>query len=1242
MHLKRITICGFKSFADRVSLTFDRGITGVVGPNGSGKSNIIDAVRWVMGEQNAKNLRGEKATDIIFAGSDRRKALGMADVSLVFDNSDDSSFCPPEYRHEPEITLTRRLYVDGQREYLINRKPCRLKDIVGFFAMTGLGGRSYSMIQQGQVDRILNAKPEDVREILEEAAGTLLYKHRKAEAQKKLESTQLNLNRVMDILNEIERQQGTLKDQVEKAQRWQELTTDLKQQELTLFGHNYRHFFTKQNEIDVQLKAEQDREVEFFAKLAQFESRQQELQQVLDEADPGIATLNEEITVLREQIARAEATVINSLAKIDGGEKRLQQISFEVGEDSENLKVLESQVDGATSELHAAEKEAGRLRGVIEQFQAEVEGAEESAQVYRSRLEEMDDEVRNLNRLVDSNKYRIEALQRDMERIARVKTEHTARIQVLEQESTRTLELVELAQEKVSKQQAGLDVEIREKHTRESAVAQRYNQMKDAHQRRDERRERYHEARARITSLDELAAGATDVVGAVADLKAKAPAAGNLISGFLTDYLAFNDQAAELPRTMVGAFERWLERVLITDITKLNELVRLAQKHATGAIPVIVPDFLGVVNDEKLKKWVAATGAEPLSDYLRVDSTAQNSHGIGQLTKRLYLLSVLELSSNELKELPHGIVVFTAQGVCVAGDGEFVLGSKAIGGGLLSRKSEREHLVAELKVLESELAGFQAKIDELEMQINQDRQIVAEIDGRLQAQNKDVLGVMHELQAAQQQADHKQDLIGAAQKALAEQVSLELSLTKEIADLTVSRKAFEVELASLVVDMEGLKQEAAGLDERREESVRVHNARRMDLAKSEARAQAIKDSYVHTRAQLELLQNKLSRRYEEQSGLAGEIERAKTDLATAQGAIEGLIYKREDQERLMYEKREANAGVHEELRVTESRLRELREQQQKIQKSAADRNLSLERIKMAIAGVEAQALEKYQVDIKLYEFAFDEDFNLDKAGRQVSALRGKIEALGPVNMMAMKEFSDLSERENFIRGQHDEIIASATLLAEAIQEIEGTSKEKFLRIFATINENFGKLFPILFPGGEGHLELTNPDDPLQGGVEIMVRLPGKKMQRMNLFSGGEKALTAISLIFALLKTKPTPFCFLDEVDAPLDEANVGRYNRVLEALSEHFQFIIITHNRRTMEVLDTLYGITMQEPGVSSVVGVDMKQDLPPHLRKAFKEVSAEKASLTGERQGASADRQGAVAAGAPMTTSAAAATAAL
>jgi chromosome segregation protein len=1202
MHLKRITVAGFKSFADRISLTFDRGITGIVGPNGSGKSNVIDAVRWVMGEQNAKNLRGEKATDIIFAGSDRRKALATAEVSLTFDNTSDDGFCPPEYRHEPEITLTRRLYIDGQREYLINRKPCRLKDIVGFFAMTGLGGRSYSMIQQGQVDRILNAKPEDVREILEEAAGTLLFKQRRQEAQKKLEATQLNLSRVTDILGELERQQVSLKDQVEKASKWQDLSTELRQEELLLFGHNFTHFDTKQRELAGQIAEEMSKEAATLSELASLESRHAELQQILNDADPELAALNETYAVIREQIARSEAQIGNCLHRRDAGEQRLAAIARELTEDQENVKVLESQFENSSNELRAAETEAERLRSLIENFQDEVDSVDESVRVYETRVAEHEDEQKNLTRLIDSNRYRTESLARDLEKTRRSKEEQHARLIQLEEDHAQAMHLVAFAEEKAAGRKEGLDVEIREKHSREATVAQRYAQIKDANVRRDAHRERYHEAKARITSLTEATTGATDVASAVVELKEKIPATAECIRGLLTDYIALNERASELPKSLLQAFERWSERLVLDDLNALNNLIQLTQKTGTSyALPIAVLSLSEPVDKAQAESWANKHGAEPFAAYLKIDTRLG---GMSNLTDRLWYLPALQMSDELFTDLPKGLVVFTARGVSFTGDDEFIIGSRGAAG-LLSRKSEKEQLERELKKLEGELSRCQTEIDELEVRINEDRAVIADIDTRLQAQNQDVLAVMSELQSAQQMADHKQELLVSVRKTLDELTAQETGFCKESADLEATRESLQVELNTIETEIASLKAESSSLDERRDEVMRQHQQRQLDMAKSQARAHTLKDSWVHTKAQMELLQNKLSRRWEEQNSIQHDLEIAKQQLEEAQRDVETNVMRRDELEDKLALKREENAGTHEELRVVDGKLRQLRDIQSRVQKIVADKNVAIERAKIGMSSVIEQAQEKYQVDIRTWTFAFNPEFNIEKSSRLVSSLRSKIEALGPVNMMAMQEHTELNQREKFIRGQQDEIIASLNLLGDAIAEIETTSKEKFLNIFQVINAEFGKLFPILFPGGEAHLEMTNPEDPLNAGVEIMVRLPGKKHQRMSLFSGGEKALTAIALIFALLKTKPTPFCFLDEVDAPLDEANVGRYNRVLEALSAQFQFVVITHNRRTMEVLDTLYGVTMQEPGVSSVVGVDMKQDLPPHLKKAFKEEGA-------------------------------------
>lgn len=1199
MHLKRLTIHGFKSFADKVVLTFDKGITGIVGPNGSGKSNVIDSVRWVMGEQNAKNLRGEKALDIIFAGSDKRKPLTLAEVALTFDNTEDTGVCPPEYRHEPEITLSRRLYADNEREYFINRKPCRLKDIVQFFALTGLGGRSYSMIQQGQVDRILNAKPEDVREILEEAAGTLVFKQRKIEAQKKLEETSLNLSRVDDILREVDKQQASLEGQVEKAQQWTKLSDELKELELKLFAHNFHFFKEKLDTIEAAMKAEQDKEVDNIANLAAFEARYEELQQILSDSDPELAALMEQFTVARETLARAESAISGSIERISTNEKRLADLDRELAEEDTTLKMLEEQSDRSAAELSAAENEARTLRSMIEDFQGEVDAVDESANVFKTRLLEFEDELRNINRLMDTNRVRHEGLTRDIQKSESVKAMHQERFDLLETEALEALEAVTKWEGKASGQQEGLDREIREKHEREAILAQSYAGMKDAQTLRDNSREKYHETRARLTSLEELVAGATDVAASWNTLSAKESSVKEITLGLLAHHVSFNDHAVELPKKVLSAFENWAERLVMTDANHVSDLVRMCQRHNVGGIPITIFNEHAGASLDDIKKWADAEGAEPMAEFLKLN---QGDQTIKALIDRVFLLQVLQLDAKTINGIPKGVVVFTPQGLLIHSANDLVITGSATGG-ILSRKAEQEKLAAELKELERNLAASQAKIDELELRINESRQIVAEIDTKLHGQNKEVLGVMAELQSARQTAENKKELSAEVQRQMTDLVAQVAAMTQELESLYESRQSLEREREQIDAESLQLREEYASIDERREELLRQNQQRQIDMTKAETKAQQLRENRRHSQAQLELTQNKLSRRYEEQAKLRLEIDEARLAHERAQGDIEGLILQREELQERVNEKRDANASIHEEIKVLDSRLKEFRDAQTRLQKLLADKNLEAERIRLGIESFSAQANEKYQVNLAEAPFVRDEDFNLDKAGKTVNSLRSKIENIGPVNLMAMREYEELGERKSFITTQRDEITSSIDILNTAIAEIESTSKDKFSVIFEVINKNFGELFSILFPGGEASLELTNPEDPLAGGVELMVRLPGKTRKSMTLCSGGEKALTAISLIFALLKTKPTPFCFLDEVDAPLDEANVGRYNRVLEALSEQFQFVVITHNRRTMEVLDTLYGVTMQEGGVSTVVGVDMKKDLPQHLKKAFKDV---------------------------------------
>ncbi len=1201
MYLKKIIISGFKSFADKTVLTFNKDITGIVGPNGSGKSNVIDAVRWVMGEQNAKYLRGEVATDIIFAGSEKRQAMAMAEVSLVFDNTDPGPFCPPEYQHEPEISLTRRLYVDGEREYLINRKPCRLKDIVSFFAITGLGGRSYSMIQQGQVDRILNAKPEDVRNILEEAAGTAIYKVRRDEALKKLQATQENLARVEDIVAEINRQQETLQSQMEKALQWKELSDSLREKELNLLGQNYRHFDRQLKEIQNSLNQENTEEAEILGNLAHFESRQVELQEQLNESDPDLQALHEEISRLREEIVRAESTILNAQERVDSNKKRLADLATEIDADMSNLNAFEAQVDAAQSELDNAASEVTRLQEAVDGFQAEVDAVDESAQVFQNRVEDSEDELRNIDRLLESNGFRCEGIERDRQRNMRDKAQLEERVQALDTEIRGAQEDAAAAQETASKAQAGLGDDIAQKAALESENQQRAQQIQELTTRRDDLKEKYFGHKARITSLEELEASASDVAGALCKMREQDTQTDDVVLGLFADFVSIKKDIEELSPKAVAAFERWSERLLVNDLTALNETTKIAQRSAVGAVPVSILASHADSELDRIRSWAEQHDAQSMAPCLKITKAHD---AIAALLGRLYYLPLLQLNTDDLTTIPRGAIVFTSQGLIVTDTAEVVITGTATKG-ILSRRSELEALNKELKIFENNLAEVQSEIDVYNQQTREAIDLISEIDTKLRHQNQDVLAVLAELQAANQLLEHKQELRDAAKIQLDTIEENERSLMKELEDLGQARISLGQERERIKEELEQIQSEFSNIEERREEMQRQAQSRQVELAKCEARAGALRQSFNQIKEQLDRLQNGLTRRYQDRSRLEQEIEDAAATEKRCTDEIEVNVKRREILENELASKREENASVIEEMRVVDQKLKTLREQQNAIQRQTAEKNLELERLRLAICNANDQAQEKYHLDLATLEVIEDPEFNSEKATKEVTKLRGKIENLGAINMMAIDEYNQLIERRNFIDAQRQEVVSSIGVLEQALAEVEETSKNKFMETFEIINLEFSQLFPILFPGGEARLELSNNEDPLNSGVEIMVRMPGKARQRMNLYSGGEKALTAISLIFALLKTKPTPFCFLDEVDAPLDEANVGRYNRVLDALSERFQFIVITHNRRTMEVLDTLYGVTMQEPGVSKIVGVDMNKDLPEHLKKAFKQEDA-------------------------------------
>ena len=1191
MKLKKLIVTGFKSFADKVTLSFDDGITGIVGPNGSGKSNVIDAVRWVMGEQSAKHLRGQVATDIIFAGSDKRKALGMAEVTLVFDNAEGSDYCPAEYRHEPEIALTRRLYIDGQREYLINKKPCRFKDIVGFFATTGLGGRSYSMIQQGQVDRILNAKPEDVREILEEAAGTLVYKTRRIAAMKKFTTTSENLSRIDDLVTELNRQMETLQTQVEKAREWQECSEELREKELQRFAHDYHFLNQKLQELDGAVAQNTDEEVRIMGELAAGEARHEGLQAALAEADPELEKIREKVSLVREEIIRIENSINNSFALQEDGERRLEEIDEEVATEATAVDQAARALEESTEELEKADTEQQRLQELIESFQDEVDRSEEHAMVFQNRAEQLESDLKNLVMLLDQNSNRTESIERDRQRALNDLGDCQERLAMLEKDLQGATEKIDTARQEADRCQQGLDEKMAAKTGLEKKLRELEEDVRDKQEVRDRLREDLVRQQARRESLDELIRSAGDLNEAWSRLEEEDAVVTDLVHGRVSDHLSLRE-GHRLSDAAVTSIDMWSEALIVDQEEDLQKLAAIAFRCQAGRFRVLLRRQQPPAGDHGA--FAARTGLRSLAGELRLEEGGD----LGSWMERLWYAEDPDLAG--LRDLPAGMLVFTADGLVISSAGDEYLVNASAATGVLTRRQEAGELDGKIAGTEAELTSVIADLDELGGGGETARQELRGIDDFLAQHHQEALGAQRQLQSALQERDHKQDLYEGAEKHLQQLDESARIFGGELEELGRARISMGQEQETLKNELETLQDESLGVTERTDEIRRQHDQRKMDLAAIEARCQALREGHDHRAEQLDRARATLQRREEEKARIVSQLAESRESDATLAAQMQEEIARRSEMEAVLNIRREQNAGLLEEIRQVEAELKKAREQQSKFQKEKNSKSLEMERARIALEGINEQAQEKYQLDMATYECELSDDFDSEKTGRQVKRLRDRIEAMGAINMMAIEEFEKLSERQQFIDTQREEVARSISLLEDAIAEIEDTARKKFLSAFETINHNFADLFPVLFPGGDARLHLTDEEDPLNSGVDILVRLPGKKQRSMSLFSGGEKALTAISLIFALLKTKPTPFCFLDEVDAPLDEANVGRYNKVLEFLAQRFQFVVITHNRRTMEVLDQLYGVTMQEGGVSRVVGVDLNKDLPAHLQKAF------------------------------------------
>lgn len=1194
MRIKRLDICGFKSFMARTVFVFGDGVTGIVGPNGCGKSNVVDAIRWVMGEQSAKHLRGRSMEDVIFNGSEKHPPLGMAEVSLTFVN--DRGLVPPKYASLHEITVTRRLFRNGESEYLINKAPCRLLDIIELFLGTGVGTKAYSIIEQGRIGLIVSAKPEDRRALIEEAAGITKYKARRKAAERKMEHTEQNLLRLNDILGEQKRRLDSLERQAKKAERYKALRAEIRQGELHLAALRWLELQAVRKVAAAKGEAAAEEQKRLGAEVEELDASILGERERLAEDAAALEKLGEEVAALsqgaalnqtnleffereRGQLEARKQAAREEIAALDA---RLASLDEEEAKILEQLESLESRDGVGQEELTALERQVEELR------QAEKEASERLDAERRAAMEVLSRAASIKGELINVDRRRSDLV----DRIARLEAES--------EEIEASIERLEKERKKLGEQAAGarqLKLELELRRGEEAELLERMRQdLFAAEEELIALREEHADKRSRLASLEQIQRSYEGYGRGVRAVMTQNGEEGPLpegVIGLLSERIEVPEEYEPAVEAVLG--ER-LQAILVDDADTAISLVRyLADTHEGRG--TFVPR--------------AVRAKQPLDplDHPAVlaracDVVRSETHGdlVRALLGDVLLVGSLE-DAVELSARGTGHTFATLGGEVVFPYGGIVGGDRdGAGAGLLQKRREVEELrelAAELgekvaraaeehkklakrcEELENSLKGLERSGHERELDLltaEKDLGRATEELARLRGRSQDVLSEIDALQNQLALLDVEAERIrGAAAQAETDRAAREERTAQLAAELAAARE--EVQTAN--AELTRLRIEAAQARERREGVDRARRRVQEERERTRADRERAEAQVVSIDEQLE----ELSRRMEETSGsivsLADELEAAKERLAKA---------------------RAEHARMQEEVAEREKALRDLRRRlEEATQKASAwaveDREISLE-----LDHLQQGIRERYNLELldHVCDFHLGPPPDADLA-RKLASLRKEVERMGEVNLTALEEHAELLEKYTFLEKQREDLEASLTKLRQAIARIDATSKERFQETFRIVDEKFQQVFPRLFGGGKARLQLVRDESrpDAEPGIEIVAQPPGKKMQNVNLMSGGEKALTAVSLIFAIFLIKPTPFCLLDEVDAPLDEANVGRYNEMVREMSKTSQFILITHNKRTMEIADTLYGVTMEEPGVSKTVSVKLSRDAEEEAAEA-------------------------------------------
>ncbi len=1220
MYLKTLEIQGFKSFADKTVFEFAEGVTGIVGPNGCGKSNVVDAIRWVLGETSAKALRGGEMADVIFNGTEKRKPLGMAEVTLTMADCEES--LKVDFN---EVSITRRVFRDGRSEYRLNGTLCRLKDIHDLLMDTGIGRTAYSIMAQGQIDQILSSKPEERRAVFEEAAGITKFKREKKDALRKLEYTEANLLRVSDVLAEQERRMNSLKRQVAKARRFQALSTDYRILDTHLAHKRYveitaaraeltnsiRSLDAQDSHLERQLPEKEELVAEARTAARQFEAELAELRQQLNEHHNALTSAHTRITFNNERKSELETRISQNHADITSIREKLAQQEFDFTAANDQLDQLNRRIAEQELQLTRHEEQTLAARESRANLEASLRTCRNEANQTQTLIASMQAKIESSLSQLEGNRERARQLAEEEQRLNIGIEEYIA------QQNQISASVAETGEKLTELEEAFQAAERIYQHTRGDLDASR-KAATESNEILAQRAARLEAVKQLVASGEGFAKGTQNLLNGLDAPDQFKPS----IVGVLANFIRADESAARAIEAALGAK---LQTVVVTDSKIAETLIQRLTEKQLGKATILPKNLIPVASGTQIEALPSGATAWALD---KVKSEPQVAAIIEQLLEKTLIVPDLT-TALKLRSDYSTLTFVTLAGEMLSPEGTIQGGvSSGHSESLLERQNEVRALEIEVADLRKSDEDARRRVTALETALETNREAVETARERLQRQKVELSTLQGQLSLATREVENFNTRI--------ENVRWERSELEKRENLaTDSRQSLESELAATRQRLEAIEDQTRSLQSQSDSALTTEqeltaalNELRTNLAVEKRAKQAAEEQQRPMEARLSELRELAIRRETEIENFQQRIQFSIDENASLASQVETHKIEAEDLQTELSSRAQGRNELIKNIEIAEAGLSELRKQLATINEQKGREEIAATKLDLRLENLISTTEDRHQITLESFEpdahlllttlqsrnarnasgadetdpeaevsntSSADADQIPDMPGEPnwnhievlVQDLKRKIESMGPVNVDAIEEYDELEERHNFLKNQHDDLVASKAELLSVIERINEETQRRFAETFAQVRINFRDMFKELFgEKGQADLTLLDENDPLESGIEVIAKPPGKKLQSITLLSGGERSMTAVALLFSIYMIKPSPFCVLDELDAPLDESNINRFVKVLDRFIDRSQFIIVTHSKRTMARADVMYGVTMEEFGVSKPVGM--------------------------------------------------------